>query len=62
MGSTSGWAQVNGWRGDTDTLEKKRKGVEFDLFYMNHWSLDRRINIKIIVQTVSKGFISENAY
>ena len=45
----NGWAQVNGWRGETDTLEKMQKRVEFDLFYVNHWSL--WTDIKIIITT-----------
>ena len=35
----TGWAQVNGWRGETDTLEKMAKRVEFDLEYVQKWSL-----------------------
>jgi putative colanic acid biosynthesis UDP-glucose lipid carrier transferase len=56
----TGWAQVNGWRGETDTLEKMQKRVEFDLFYISHWSF--WTDIKIIVLTVFKGFINKNAY
>ncbi len=56
----TGWAQVNGWRGETDTLEKMQKRVDFDLFYINHWSL--WVDIKIIILTVFKGFINKNAY
>ncbi len=56
----TGWAQVNGWRGETDTLEKMQKRVEFDLAYMRNWSL--WLDIKIIVLTVFKGFYSKNAY
>jgi putative colanic acid biosynthesis UDP-glucose lipid carrier transferase len=52
----TGWAQVNGWRGDT-SLEKR---VEFDLFYIDHWSL--WLDIKIILLTIVKGFINKNAY
>lgn len=56
----TGWAQVNGWRGETDTLEKMEKRIEFDLHYINNWSL--WFDIKIITLTVFKGFIASNAY
>jgi len=56
----TGWAQIHGWRGETDTLEKMHKRVEFDLFYINHWSL--WYDIRIIILTVFKGFINKNAY
>lgn len=56
----TGWAQVNGWRGETDTLEKMEKRVEYDLHYINNWSL--WFDIKIIVLTIFKGFINKNAY
>lgn len=56
----TGWAQINGWRGETDTLEKMEKRIEFDLFYINHWSL--WLDIKIIILTVFKGFMNKNAY
>jgi putative colanic acid biosynthesis UDP-glucose lipid carrier transferase len=56
----TGWAQVNGWRGETDTLEKMAKRVEFDLEYMRNWSL--WLDIKIVVLTIFKGFSGKNAY
>lgn len=56
----TGWAQINGWRGETDTLEKMEKRVAFDLYYINQWSL--WLDIRIIIFTVFKGFISKNAY
>ncbi len=56
----TGWAQVNGWRGETDTLEKMQKRVEFDLYYIEHWSL--WFDLKIIFMTLFKGFINKNAY
>ena len=56
----TGWAQINGWRGETDTLEKMEKRVEYDLHYINNWSL--WLDIKIIILTIFKGFISKNAY
>lgn len=56
----TGWAQVNGWRGETETLDKMEKRIEFDLQYVRNWSL--MLDIKIILMTVFKGFRSENAY
>ncbi len=56
----TGWAQINGWRGETDTLEKMEKRVEFDLHYINSWTL--WTDIKIIFLTIFKGFINKNAY
>lgn len=56
----TGWAQVNGWRGETDTLEKMQKRVEFDLEYIREWSL--WFDIKIVIMTLFKGFIHEAAY
>ena len=56
----TGWAQINGWRGETDTFEKMRKRVEYDLYYIENWSL--WFDLRIILLTVFKGFISKNAY
>lgn len=56
----TGWAQVNGWRGETDTLIKMAKRVEYDLHYIKNWSL--LFDIKIILITIFKGFKNENAY
>ncbi|MCK8116064.1 undecaprenyl-phosphate glucose phosphotransferase [Pseudoalteromonas sp. 2CM37A] len=56
----TGWAQINGWRGETDTLNKMEKRVEFDLHYIKHWSL--WLDIKIIFMTIFKGFKNANAY
>ncbi len=52
----TGWAQINGWRGNT-SLEKR---IEFDLFYVEHWSL--WFDLKILFLTIFKGFIDPNAY
>lgn len=52
----TGWAQVHGWRGDTDL----NKRIEHDLHYIENWSL--WMDIKIIFMTVFKGFINKNAY
>lgn len=51
----TGWAQVNGWRGNT-SLEKR---IEYDLFYISNWSL--RLDLKIMWLTVVKGFL-KHAY
>lgn len=56
----TGWAQINGWRGETDTLEKMEKRVEYDLHYIRHWSL--LWDLKIIIKTIFKGFVHKNAY
>ena len=56
----TGWAQVNGYRGETDTLEKMQRRVEYDLYYIEHWSL--WFDLKIIFLTVKHGFINPNAY
>jgi Undecaprenyl-phosphate glucose phosphotransferase len=52
----TGWAQVNGFRGQTQTIDLMAKRVEFDLWYINHWSLwlDLRIIIKTALTTVSQ--------
>jgi Undecaprenyl-phosphate glucose phosphotransferase len=46
----TGWAQVNGWRGNTDTVEKLRKRVEFDFAYIESWSLRR--DLEILFRTI----------
>lgn len=56
----TGWAQVNGWRGETDTLMKMQKRVEYDLYYINNWSLG--FDLKIIFLTFFRGFVNRNAY
>ncbi|MFZ2858705.1 undecaprenyl-phosphate glucose phosphotransferase [Acidovorax sp.] len=56
----TGWAQVNGFRGETDTLDKMEKRVEYDLHYIENVSL--WLDLKIIVATVFKGFVHKNAY
>jgi putative colanic acid biosynthesis UDP-glucose lipid carrier transferase len=52
----TGWAQVNGWRGDTD-LEAR---IEHDLYYIDNWSL--WLDLRIIFLTFFKGFVHKNAY
>ncbi|MCE8014978.1 undecaprenyl-phosphate glucose phosphotransferase [Halomonas sp. MCCC 1A17488] len=56
----TGWAQVNGLRGETDTLEKMQRRVECDLWYIDNWSL--WLDLRIIWLTIFKGFINPNAY
>jgi len=56
----TGWAQVSGYRGETDTLEKMKKRVEYDLWYIENWTL--WLDLKIIWLTVFKGFINKNAF
>jgi len=56
----TGWAQVNGWRGETDTMEKMEKRIEFDLDYIRHWSI--WLDLKIFAMTFFKGFVHKNAY
>lgn len=51
----TGWAQINGWRGDTDL----KKRIECDLYYIEHWSI--WLDMKIIFLTFWKGFIHKNA-
>ncbi|MBA7642547.1 MAG: undecaprenyl-phosphate glucose phosphotransferase [Calditrichaeota bacterium] len=56
----TGWAQVNGWRGETDTLEKMEKRIEYDLYYIEHWNI--WFDVKIMWLTVWKGFVNKSAY
>jgi Undecaprenyl-phosphate glucose phosphotransferase len=56
----TGWAQVNGYRGETETVDKMAKRIEYDLHYMENWSLT--FDLKIIVLTLFKGFWHHNAY
>jgi putative colanic acid biosynthesis UDP-glucose lipid carrier transferase len=56
----TGWAQVNGWRGETDTIEKMEKRVEHDLDYIRNWSL--LWDLQIIFMTVFGSGARRNAY
>lgn len=56
----TGWAQVNGYRGETDTLEKMQKRIEYDLEYISNWSL--WFDIRILFMTIFVGFTGKNAY
>ncbi len=56
----TGWAQVNGLRGETDTPEKMQMRVQHDLYYIEHWSL--LFDFRILFLTLFVGFAHENAY
>lgn len=56
----TGWAQVNGLRGETDTAEKMKERVRYDLYYINNWSLT--LDIKILMMTISAVITGINAY
>ena len=56
----TGWAQVNGWRGETDTLEKMEKRIEHDLEYIRRWGL--MFDVWIIFLTVFGRKVRQNAY
>jgi Undecaprenyl-phosphate glucose phosphotransferase len=56
----TGWAQVNGWRGETDTVDKIRRRVEFDLYYIDNWSV--WLDVYIILATFIAIFRTDNAY
>ncbi|HGS6742722.1 TPA: undecaprenyl-phosphate glucose phosphotransferase, partial [Klebsiella variicola subsp. variicola] len=56
----TGLAQINGWRGETDTLEKMEKRIEYDLLYIRGWSV--WLDLKIIFLTIFKGFVNKSAY
>ncbi|CAM3953654.1 UDP-glucose:undecaprenyl-phosphate glucose-1-phosphate transferase [Vibrio aerogenes CECT 7868] len=56
----TGWAQINGYRGETETIDKMEKRVQYDIQYMQNWSL--WFDLKIIFKTVFVGFVSEAAY
>ena len=56
----TGWAQVNGFRGETDTLDKMQSRIDYDLDYLRHWSL--KLDLKIILKTVLTVFKDQAAY
>jgi Undecaprenyl-phosphate glucose phosphotransferase len=56
----TGWAQVNGWRGETDTIEKLRKRVEYDLYYIENWTI--WLDLWIIFKTLVLILKDDNAY
>src|SRR5439155_14799067 len=56
----TGWAQINGWRGETDTTEKLQRRVEHDLYYIENWSL--AFDLYILFRTPFPLLGGENAY
>jgi lipopolysaccharide/colanic/teichoic acid biosynthesis glycosyltransferase len=56
----TGWAQVHGWRGETDTAEKLHKRVEHDLYYIDNWSL--LLDLEILLRTPLALLKAKNAY
>lgn len=56
----TGWAQINGWRGEIDNAEKIQRRVEFDLYYIENWSLI--FDLYILIRTPFALLKSENAY
>lgn len=56
----TGWAQVNGYRGETDTVEKMQKRIEYDLDYLRNWSLG--MDLSIILKTVGVVLRDRHAY
>jgi Undecaprenyl-phosphate glucose phosphotransferase len=56
----TGWAQINGFRGETDRLEKMELRVAHDLYYLGHWSF--WLDMRIIAATIFRGLVSPNAY
>jgi exopolysaccharide biosynthesis polyprenyl glycosylphosphotransferase len=56
----TGWAQVNGYRGDTDTLEKMQRRVEHDLYYIDHWSFLFDLRIILLTPFFREAYL--NAY
>jgi lipopolysaccharide/colanic/teichoic acid biosynthesis glycosyltransferase len=56
----TGWAQVCGWRGETDTQEKIQRRVEHDLYYIENWSV--LLDLYILARTPFAVFRARNAY
>ena len=56
----TGWAQVNGLRGETDTIEKMESRIQYDLDYLRHWSLG--LDSMIILRTILMMFRDKNAF
>ena len=56
----TGWAQVNRWRGETETVEQIVKRVEHDLYYIENWSI--LWDLRIIFRTAFGGFTGSRAY
>ena len=56
----TGWAQINGWRGPTETIEQIKNRVAYDLYYINNWSFG--FDVLILVKTVFVGFFGKNSF
>jgi Undecaprenyl-phosphate glucose phosphotransferase len=56
----TGWAQINGYRGETDRIEKMERRVAHDLYYLGNWSFG--LDMRIIAATIVKGLVHSNAY
>src|SRR6185312_4412185 len=56
----TGWAQVNGLRGETETIDKMAARIEYDLEYLRHWTLG--LDLLIIAKTVKLVFLDRSAY
>ena len=56
----TGWAQVNGYRGETETIDKMQARVEYDLEYLRNWSL--ALDLQIIIRTIRVVIFDRNAY
>ena len=56
----TGWAQINGFRGETNTLDKMQQRIDYDLYYIENMSI--WFDLKIIFKTMYKGWTHKNAY
>jgi len=56
----TGWAQVNGWRGPTETVDQLENRITHDLYYIKNWSFG--LDLMILVRTMFVGFFGENAF
>jgi lipopolysaccharide/colanic/teichoic acid biosynthesis glycosyltransferase len=56
----TGWAQINGWRGETDTVEKIEQRVAHDLYYIENWSM--LFDLRILFATPWSLLTTKNAY
>ena len=56
----TGWAQIHGYRGETDTVDKMAKRVQFDLYYIQNWSL--WMDVRIVFRTALGGWSGKNVY
>ena len=56
----TGWAQIHGYRGETDTVDKMAKRVQFDLYYIQNWSL--WLDLRIVLRTAISGWTGKDVY